>query len=306
MATLTHRTLYFPDGTYNVSTPIECNSNVWMADQAIIKATAPMVWVVAVGDSVVSINDTSWKGGVIAANDLAQDGIYLRNFTHYALEHVYITDQLKNGVHVGDSTVGRDNYSAFLYDIHTQRANNWWNKDLSCAIPAGSRGVYFDAVSDSKLDQAELVSSQIGVEVNRSSQIISQVHPWARASCGNMTVAFKDNGIESSYIDDHADTPSKYGWQFYGNTPNSSLVNPRFTMNSQILTSTIGIYYSTTSAPSNSIMNATFSDAGTGGHFAKDLDSAGTLTTSGMLILGTNYSPATSVRFKNISSNHVP
>lgn len=303
-----NHTLFIPDGIYKINTPVECDANVLMTPDAILQAGTPgMGAVVYVGSTSKLVKDKKWRGGVFDAHNNATDGLFIRYAYHYDVDDVRITDQSTNGINVGDPGTATSSYEVHLQNIHIHRANDYWDSGLSCTIPSTSVGIYWGNATDSRLDLAEPVSQNIGVYATKSSIIISRVHPWPRASCGKMAIAFKDSAVGNTYIADHADTPSQYGWWFNATLPSSALVSPRFTMNDTTITSAIGIYYSQTAYPSTSIYDAIFGDASSGGHFATDFQTTIGGGTQLATITGTHYSPTSSVAgSKFLINNNIP
>lgn len=298
--------LLIPDGVYEISAPVVCNANVMMTDNAILQASTPgMSAVVTVGDTSTLVKDTFWRGGVIDAHNNANDGMFIRNAAHYDVNGVFVTDQLNNAFNVGDPGTSVPSYEVHLFNIHVHRANDYWDSGLSCTIPSTSVGVFMNYVTDSRIILGEIVSQNIGMNIAKSSMAVEYIHAWPRTSCGNMTIAFKDSGVDNTYYGDHADTPSQYGWFFNSTIPNSELDRPHFTMNSATITGAIGVYFSQAANPYVTIKGAHFDDASSGGGFASDLNTTIGGGTANMNIVGTRYYPTTSVKGSKFLANNV-
>jgi hypothetical protein len=87
-------TLNIPDGIFVVKSPIECDANVNMSNNAIIQAGTPgMPYVVTVGNLTAAVKDGWWRGGVIDAHLNAQEGMYIQWAQHYNVTDTYFTDE---------------------------------------------------------------------------------------------------------------------------------------------------------------------------------------------------------------------
>jgi hypothetical protein len=300
-------TIYIPDGVYPVSVGLRFNCNVIMTPGAVIQATSAMngaSYVVAVGNTTTPVKHKSWNGGVVDAHGYANQGIFIRWVQHYTITQVVVTGAQQYYFHVGDTGSSTASFELHAYDLRCDRANDWWDPGVTAGIVANSIGFYFDNCTDSSLSTSEMIQCFYGCRAAKSSIIFDRVHNYAHAG-GFMHYAFWDNAVSNYYINCHADTPSVYGWFFDSTTPNPSLINPRFTINS-LSFNPVGIYWNGLSNPTASIVASVFGDASSGGTFAKDMDSTGTLSAANLFLVGTTYNPGTVVTTKNMNTNVYP
>lgn len=305
-AAANNQTLFIPGGQFGFYSTPECDANVTMTPDTILQAMTPgMTAVVNIGSTTTLVKDKRWENGVFDAHNNAVDGVSIKYAYHLDMLNPYVSNQTGKAFNIGDAGTATSSYEIFLFNAHVHRANGYWDSGLSCTVPSGSVGVYWGNVTDSRFLKGEIVSQDIGNYATKSSLVIDTVHAWPRASCGKMSVGFKDSAVGNVYINDHADTPSQYGWWFNSTTPYSTLISPRFTMNDTTITNAIGVYYSQTAYPSATIKDPIFGDASSGGHFATDFQ-----TTIGPglglgEISGAKYSPTTSVNGSKFMTKNV-
>jgi hypothetical protein len=197
--------LYFPDGVYNISSPLEASSSITFSPQAVIKAIAPMTSMLNFGSSG-QIGNKYITGGIFDGNNLADDGIFARQFAHLELSNILVKDVLKNSYHIGDSTLSAS-YEAIMSNLHSLRTSG--------TVATSSVGIFFDSnATDNTLSDSTFVGSETGVLIATSSapNYIENVHVWSPGSiAGSMKIGF-DLFAGSNYLKGcDADTASQYG-----------------------------------------------------------------------------------------------
>jgi hypothetical protein len=194
---------YFPCGVYGVTKPLEVSSPVRLEDCATIRALAPMNAVVEIG-SAGYVRDGWFRGGVIDANDLADDGLFLRQFAHLNVADTEIFNARLNGFHLGDPTLSGSSYEAVLTGVHTRRT-------MGLAQP-GSAGLLVDATAaDINVSNAIFTGSDAGVRTMTGGNFFTDIHVWSPRSVGWMTVGFDDYGSGNFWKGCEADTVLLWG-----------------------------------------------------------------------------------------------
>jgi hypothetical protein len=265
-------TVYFPAGTYEVSAPIVANSSVQMDPGATIQATAPMAAVVEIGPDSPSrgkyghIENVSFIGGTIDANNQANDGLFLRHYEHVSVQNVIVNNFLVNGFHFNDPTLGGFNTEVIASDLHTIRTSG--------NIPAGSVSLLMDTNgTDNQLSDSVFTQSDIGVDVKTAGEFFSNIHVYSYPPAnGYMTIGFKDEGYQNYWKGCEADGPTVYGMYVSGFDP--SIIGCRFDTVAGYSAddTTYAIYFpsSTTPSPTASIIGNYFTGV-SGGRFLTDI-----------------------------------
>jgi hypothetical protein len=196
-------TLYVPDGLYRVTSPIELQSSVHMEPSASIKANAAMTAVLRVGSEKMATQMT-FEGGIVDANNLAQEGIFFRQYGHVRVKDIAVKNALTNAFHFGDTAFSAGNYEAIVTGISSSRDNG--------VLQDGSVGLYVDRnAADGNFSQCTFTGTDIGVKVLTGGNFFTDLHVWTPQSTGKMSVGFDDNGIGNFWKGCEADTVSSYG-----------------------------------------------------------------------------------------------
>jgi hypothetical protein len=211
--------VYFPPGTYAISAPLEVSAPVEMAREATVKAVAPMSAVVNVG-SAAPVANGSFTGGILDANDMAKDGLFLRQYEHFEIQHTAVLNAVANGFHFGDPTL-KGGYEGIANMLRTERTKG--------QLHPGSTGLLIDnKATDNNIAQSVFVSSDLGVKALTGGNFFSDIHVWSKPSIGAMSTAFEDEGSGNFWRGCEADTTAvglhatKYntvviGCRFYNN-----------------------------------------------------------------------------------------
>jgi hypothetical protein len=211
--------VYFPPGTYAVSAPLEVTVPVEMAREATVKATAPMRAVINIG-SAWAIADGSFQGGIIDANDMANDGVFIRQYAHFEIQHTAVLNAPGNGFHFGDPSL-KGGYEAICSMLRTGRTKG--------KLRPGSTGLLIDSnATDNNIAQSVFVSSDLGIKTLTGGNFFTDIHVWSKPSAGPMSIAFLDQGSGNFWRGCEADTTgvglhaTKYntvviGCRFYNN-----------------------------------------------------------------------------------------
>lgn len=148
-------TCFIPDGTYLISAaltvPIDCA--VRLASNAVIRATLAMDAIFVTGATDTHVNN-SITGGYLDCNDLADSGIWVKQFDSFLIDDVEIVDNLIYGVRLG-RTAGSDSFAAHISNLRVTRALT--------AVPVGSTGIYFERASDCSVVQSFIQGQQYAV-----------------------------------------------------------------------------------------------------------------------------------------------
>lgn len=269
-----HATLVFPGGTYKVSSPIEVASSMQLDPAAIIKASANMTAVFRVGSNA-SVNDATFSGGRIDANNLAQEGIIFRQYQHIKVNDMLVANALVNGFHFGDSSLApQSSYEAIVNGIHTKRESG--------ALQSGSAGLFIDSnATDNNVAQSTFVGSDIGVKVMTGGNFFTDIHVWAAPSSGRMTVGFDDYGNGNFWKGCEADTVQIYG--LHAHQYNTEISGCRFYNNSLSGQDNvaIGVYFDQ-SSPGATVQGSIFFGSDASHRLAIDIAGAtSTVSTNG-------------------------
>jgi hypothetical protein len=211
--------VYFPPGTYAVSAPLEVSVPVEMARTATVKATAPMRAVINVGSAGTVVNG-SFQGGTIDANDMANDGIFIRQYEHFEIQQTAVVNAPGNGFHFGDPSL-KGGYEGLCSMLRTGRTKG--------RLRSGSAGLLIDSnATDNNITQSVFVGSDLGVKALTGGNFFSDIHVWSKPSSGPMSIGFLDQGTGNFWRGCEADTTgiglhaTKYntvviGCRFYNN-----------------------------------------------------------------------------------------
>lgn len=143
-----------------------------LEDCAVIRAVKPMNAVVQVG-STRAVNDGSFRGGVIDANNLAMDGLFLRQYAHFKVNDTEVLNARANGFHLGDVSMPGSSYEAILTGVHTRRTVG--------IVEPGSTGLLVDRnATDSNVSNAVFAGSDIGVKTMTGGNFFTDIHVGRR------------------------------------------------------------------------------------------------------------------------------
>ncbi|APX02902.1 hypothetical protein BWQ92_15345 [Arthrobacter sp. QXT-31] len=201
--------VYFPDGVYKVTSPLENFHNVHLSKGAIITAGAPgMAAVVRTQLSKRYDNGAIVGGGTIDANTNAAIGIHVRNFLYFKLNNLTVHGGNAAGIKLGDSrAIGRA-AEAILSNIRI--INNG-------SVITGSRGILSENSGDHSFAQVLVMNYEYGVTLPvGNNAMLEDVHVWAEPSKGATKIGFEDFSNSSHYSKCHADAPIEYGFRLYG------------------------------------------------------------------------------------------
>ncbi len=150
------------------------------------------------------VRDGWFRGGVIDANNLAADGLFLRQYAHLTVSDTEILNALANGFHLADPSLPGSSYEAILTGVHTRRT-------IGTAQP-GSTGLLIDSNgTDSNVTNAVFTGSDVGVRTLTGGNFFTDIHVWSPPSAGWMRVGFDDYGSGNFWKGCEADTVQIYG-----------------------------------------------------------------------------------------------
>lgn len=212
---------YFPCGVYIVTKPLEVSSPVRLDDCATIQAGAAMNAVVEIGPAGF-VKDGWFRGGVIDAHDLANDGLFLRQYAHLSVVDTEVLNALVNGFHLGDPAAPSASYEAILTNVHTRRTTG-------VARP-GSTGLLVDNATDSNVTTSGFTGSETGVRAMSGGNFFTDIHVASTPNTGWMVVGFDDYGSGNFWKGCEADTVQQTG--MHAHRFNTMIEGCRFLNNS--------------------------------------------------------------------------
>lgn len=219
------RAVYVPDGTYKVTAGLVKPQGVdlTLSRNAVIRATAPIAGGMLTTAANVLIQHETITGGIWDCNNNADTGLDLKYTANLKLLNVAVWSPKLYGVLMGDSSAPNKGYGTHIRDLTVWRPKGQ-------AIPAGSRGLWLRYITDVKVDGADLMGCATGVRNDGNSNEFHYVHPWNYS--GGSLVCFDDAGVDSSYVQCTADTPTSYGWQLQSGASGVRIVNSKAIMSS--------------------------------------------------------------------------
>lgn len=253
---------YFPCGVYAVSQPLQVSSPVRLDDCATIRAIAAMSAVVQIGSAGV-VKDGWFRGGVIDANNLANDGLFLRQYAHINVTDTEVLNALVNGFHLGDPTLAGSSYEAILTRVHTRRTIG--------TLETGSTGLLIDSnATDSNISSSVFLGSDAGVRTLTGGNFFTDIHVWSPPSAGWMTVGFDDQGSGNFWKGCEADTVQVYG--LHAHSYNTVIEGCRFYNNNTYALDNvvIGVVFDQAS-PYATVMGAVFMGQDSSHRLAQDI-----------------------------------
>jgi len=201
-----NRTLYFPDGTYLISKPIETSADPtksvsfklatfahfkamdsWTKGEPLFKLGAKDMAQGITNDA----NHTSFEGGVLDGSNIA-DGIWVMNAGNVSIRY----NSIKFAV-IGIRTVGDENHNGPTVDVHT--SNIVGNNTVE------SIGVLLET-NGNTLTNMRIYANQICIKLTGSDNFLRNLHPlyaysetidWRNTY--NDSVAFYDVGTRNFY-----------------------------------------------------------------------------------------------------------
>lgn len=190
-----NRTIFFPDGVYLISEPLQTSSDpsktvsFVLSPYATIKADAErwlsnraMICLGAKGNNGNGENihsHTSFKGGVIDGSGIT-NGIYIESGIQTVIADTFITNVIV-GIHIRE---GSNNGSA---DADISNVNIYGNGS------AESVGVIVDA-HDNTFTNMRIGKVHRGFVINRGANVLRNIHPLFYSTADiNSSIAFEDN-----------------------------------------------------------------------------------------------------------------
>ena len=211
-ANLTGAGVYVPAGTYKVNAVIEDVRRLTLADGATIKAGAaamPAVLRTRIGTRLDGGGITG--KGIIDANTNADIGIHIRDFLYFEVNGVGVNGGNVAAIKAGQTGSSGRSAEAILSNLRIYNAG---------MIVAGSRGILVENSGDHSFSQIIVQNYEYGVTLPvAGNAILHDVHVWAEPSKGLTKISFEDRSNNSHYVQCHADTPSEFGFRFYGYQP---------------------------------------------------------------------------------------
>lgn len=171
----TNRTIYFPDGTYNISFPIDVtnNCNIQLSKNAIIKATIAMDYMLSYNPTDLQITNVDnlsngfLKGGILDCNNTSKDGIRLSQYMHFELANGKCINFMEKGLvtnSIGSMYADLNNHNYFFY---------------GSSISTNTVGIY-DNGRDNIFTDIYMIDCKKAIYT--SNGIFTRVWPWLKTS----------------------------------------------------------------------------------------------------------------------------
>lgn len=272
---------YFPCGVFAISQPLEVSSPVRMDDCATIRALVAMPAVVRVGSSGL-VSDGWFRGGIIDANNLANDGLFLRQFAHMNVTGTAVVNALVNGFHLGDPSIPGSSFEGILSGVRTRRTAG--------VAPSGSTGLLVDTnATDNNVSQSVFAGSDVGVRTMTGGNFFTDIRVSTPGNAGWMTVGFDDYGWGNLWKGCEADTVANYGLHAHGY--NTMVDGCRFFNNSVygLDNVAVGVRFDQNS-PYATVVNSTFTAQDESHRLARDIEVG---NSSGVSRFGNQYANVT-------------
>lgn len=162
--------IYFPDGTYLISSPLSIKNGV----KSIVLSDGATITTNSVIESIILINNSSTNlvitGGTIDCNAKAKKGIYS---TVYIGSPTFKDIMIKNATECGLQIRDENNIGGSCHG-YLDRVKVYNKDTLATCI-----GLY---AHDMQITDCELFYTNCGIEIKADMQIINGVHIWAGGS----------------------------------------------------------------------------------------------------------------------------
>lgn len=203
-------TLYVPDGTYDVETPIVPKNGVRLvlSPNAVMRCVAPMPAMVQT-PADQCLFDGGIEGGRWLCGDNADGGFDLQWFQRFKVFHNYIDRYRFFAVRAGLAGTAYSSFECEIFDLNTFRSAG--------AVAGSSKAVHFRTATDSTIMKSILCGAESGFYGESGGHHLYNVHSWSPGARGNMKVGFWDKAGSTTYVDCYADTPTEDGFRLeYG------------------------------------------------------------------------------------------
>lgn len=225
--TLNHNgTVYFPAGTYKVTSTLIDNSSALLDQGATIRVSGTLSDLIELGTNVAvgefATSSTkqfalSFQGGSIDGNDTITNAVF-RDIGALGLntENVTVYNAPKYGFEFDDSTATEHN----LFTDRTLTPGT---------TPVGAVGIYLNG-SDHHLSDSMVAYGTTGVLVGGAGTFMSNVHVFDRNH--QQTTGFDMEASDNSCVNCESDRPNLYG--VYDNGTENNFYNPKMTLKSDM------------------------------------------------------------------------
>lgn len=282
-------TLELGDGVYAISETLELPVSVSLSlsARACIRAMKPFK-----GDAVIrkirgELGVHNWNGrisgGMIDGGKQNLIGIHVPGACRMDISEIEIVDCLYKGICIGlpvsEKTWG--------YEVNVRSVR--LSIDLKTRHAPGSIGLHYEQITDSYINQMDIIGYETGVASESSANDFSQVHVWSVTEQGPLKRNFYCNGWGDSYSQCYADAPFDEGRECCGflvNKPFNRFINCRIYSNSFTFDNTVTGFLITDGGTHGSYLNNLFTagaDYRIKAAFAGNLEAA--------TILGNGYDP---------------
>lgn len=198
--------VYFPSGTYAISSPIEIPNRVSLelSPNATIKAIAPMDYMIKVTRDAYESHEQFISGGIIDGNALSKIGITNSWIARLKIADIIIKNNIEYNLYLDGGY--EFTIDTVKIDNTTVRNDDWTGEHLlnSCGVYVG--------VSDSILNNIVIKNNNIGLITGGGNNKYTSIHVWSNVKevIDNNSIAF-DVRNSSIFLQCTADS-MKVGW----------------------------------------------------------------------------------------------
>jgi hypothetical protein len=187
------------------------NLPVYVRVDGTLRATASQTTLISVNTtSGLPISGAITGSGIIDANGLAQNAVWLHRCQKFDVRDVTTNNGTVSAVRVGDTTAGT---KCTAYIDHTDDVV--YNLTVSPTVPVakttGSTGILSDDTTDSHYDNNTIVGYDIGLVSTGGSAKVSHNHCWGHTGQVPSTCYLATAG-GTYWLNDYADGFTQYGF----------------------------------------------------------------------------------------------
>ncbi|WP_163215789.1 BppU family phage baseplate upper protein [Clostridium thermarum] len=186
-----NKTLYFPPGTFGISSPliIDNNVNLLLHEKATIKALANMDYMVKWGKANTYPTGHSIIGGVFDGDGKAKRLVEVSWFRHFTIEKTVFKNGINRGLILRSDPSDNTSVEAILNNVYFENTIDT-NLADNIALVVNT--------TDSHIENVWMVNWTVGVQTNRGGNRFSRVHPWIvqpdRLNAGSISFDIKAAG----------------------------------------------------------------------------------------------------------------
>lgn len=217
------KTVYIPDGTYNVDAglTLDATSNLRMSPNATVKAVSSIAGaMLTVGSISTWWVQQSLTGGRWDCNDLAATAIEVKAGRNSEINNVYWTNPTSHGMILGDPAATNSTHDIRLMNV-------WGDKTTGNARIAGTYGIWYRNCFDTVTYYAIIIGPERSFRNDGNANVFVGCHGFGLGAGGVQfpVAVFSENGSDNLYMGCYADTPASYGWELTASSFRWRIVN---------------------------------------------------------------------------------